>query len=161
MCSYNHFEYGEHLAIKLKPISHTPEKPRFFEAFGLEDLFNLNDKLSSVTGTILIAVNGYESDSKDNGADGLNDTLQYTFIVARNTVADRPKTITNAFEECRVICKQIRNHLFQDETIVPIIDRDTQLNGIGPIGDNFYGCMLTFSIQEGENFFIDPTLWNE
>lgn len=158
---YNHFEYGKQLAIKLKPIGHTPEKPRFFEAFGLEDLFNLDDKLSSVTGMILIAVNGYESDSQDNGADSLNDTIQYGFIVARNTIADRPETITTAFEECRVICKQIRNALFQDRQLSAVINRNTQINGIGPIGDNFYGSMITFSIQENEDFFIDETFWNE
>ena len=95
---YNHFSYGEQLAIRLKSISHTPEKPRFFEAFGLEDLYNLDDKLSSVTGMILIAVNGYESDSRDNGGDSLNDALQYSFIVARNTISDRPQTITSAFD---------------------------------------------------------------
>lgn len=158
---YNHFEYGKQLAIKLKPISHTPENPRFFEAFGLEDLFNLDDKLSSVTGMILIAVNGYESDSQDNGADSLNDTIQYGFIVARNTIADRPETITTAFEECRIVCKQIRNALFQDRQLSTVINRSTQINGIGPIGDNFYGCMITFSIQENEDFCIDETFWNE
>lgn len=161
MCSYEHFKYGEQLAIRLKPISHIPEKPRFFEAFGLEDLFNLDDKISSITGTILIAVDGYESDSKDNGADGLNDTMQYAFIVARNTIADRPQTITTAFRECRKICKQIRNHLLQDHTLANFIDRDTQINGIGPIGDNFYGCLLSFSMEESEDLTIDSTFWNE
>lgn len=151
---YNHFSYGEQLAIRLKSISHTPEKPRFFEAFGLEDLYNLDDKLSSVTGMILIAVNGYESDSRDNGGDGLNDALQYSFIVARNTISDRPQTITSAFEECRPVCKQIRNVLFQDPQLSYAIDRNTQINGIGPIGDNFYGCMLTFTIHEAEDFLL-------
>ena len=69
---YNPFEYGKTLAIRLKPIAHTPEKPRFFTAFGLEDLYNFNEKLSSVSGMILIAVDGCESESKRNEADALN-----------------------------------------------------------------------------------------
>lgn len=161
MDTYNHFEYGEQLAIKLKPISHTPETPRFFVAFGVEDLFTFEDKLSSVIGTVLIAVDGYESDSKGNGADALNDTRMYGFIVAKNTVSDRIETIKEAFNECRQICKQIRNKLFQDERLAGMIDRDTQINGIGPIGDNFYGCMLSYSIQESEDFLVDETFWNE
>lgn len=160
MDTYNHFNYGERLASKIKPIAHTPEKPRYFKAFGLEDLFTFDEKLSSVIGTILIAVDGYESDSKDNGADGLTDTQQYAFIVARNTVSDRSDTIASAFSECRKICKQIRNALFQDVQLSSIIDRDTQINGIGPIGDNFYGCLLSFSIRESENFLLDETFWN-
>ena len=158
---YNHFDYGEQLAIRLKPIVHTPEKPRYFKAFGLEDLFTFDDKLSSVSGTILVAVDGYESESKDNGADGLTDRQQYAFIVARNTVSDRPDTLASAFRECRKICKQIRNALLQDTQLSSIIDRDTQINGIGPIGDNFYGCLLSFSMRESEDFLLDETFWNK
>ena len=66
---YDHFAYGEALASSLKDISHSPQKKRFFTAFGLEDLTDLNDSLSSVDGNILIAVDGCESDSEDNGAD--------------------------------------------------------------------------------------------
>ena len=55
---YDHFAYGEALASSLKDISHSPQKKRFFTAFGLEDLTDLNDSLSSVDGNILIAVDG-------------------------------------------------------------------------------------------------------
>ncbi len=158
---YNHFAYGEQLATQLIPINHCPEKPRFFEAFGIEDLYTFEDKLSSVTGTILIAVDGYESDSKGNRGDGLNDTRQYAFIVARNTVSDRVETVKQAFADCRIICKQIRNKLFQDAQLACLIDCDTQINGIGPIGDNFYGCMLSFSVEENENCQLDATYWKE
>ena len=75
---YDHFAYGEALASSLKDISHSPQKKRFFTAFGLEDLTDLNDSLSSVDGNILIAVDGCESDSEDNGADALNDKQVYS-----------------------------------------------------------------------------------
>ena len=85
---YDHFAYGEALASSLKDISHSPQKKRFFTAFGLEDLTDLNDSLSSVDGNILIAVDGCESDSEDNGADALNDKQVYSFIVAQSTVSE-------------------------------------------------------------------------
>ena len=68
---YDHFAYGEALASALKAISHTSQKKRFFTAFGLEDLISLDDSLSSINGTILIAVDGCESESEDNEADSL------------------------------------------------------------------------------------------
>ena len=108
---YDHFAYGEALASSFKDISHTPDKRRFFTAFGLEDLTNLNDQLSSVTGTILIAVDGCESESEDNEADGLNDKQIYSFIVAMNTVSGKPDSINQAAKHCKKICKQIRNVL--------------------------------------------------
>lgn len=152
---YNHFAYGEALASQLKDISHTPQKKRFFTAFGLEDLINLDDNLSSVTGTILIAVDGQESESEDNGADGLNDKQVYSFIVARNTITGQPDTINQAARHCKLICKQIRNKLLTDSSLAGYIDRNTQINGIGPIGDNFYGAVLTFFLNVSEEFFVD------
>ena len=156
---YDHFTYGEALASSLKAILHTPQKIRFFTAFGLEDLTTMDDNLSSINGTILIAVDGCESDSEDNGADGLNDKQIYSFIVARNTISGNPSSINQAAKECKKICKQIRNRLINDPSLVGIIDRNTQINGIGPIGDNFYGTVLTFSLDVPEDFFIDINYW--
>lgn len=161
MEQYSHYEYGELLASKLKVISHTPQHPRFFTAFGLEDLFGFEDKLSSVTGTILIAVDGMESESSDNNGDGLTDNNEYSFIIARNTNSSRPETIIQAAKDCKAIAKQIRNRLFHDQTLKCFISRNTHINGIGPIGDNFYGVILTFSLHEAENFFIDSKFWEE
>lgn len=157
---YNHFSYGEQLAKQLKVVSHTSEKPRFFTAFGLEDLYSLNDKLSSVTGTILIAVDGCESTSEGNVADSLSDEMTYSFIVACNTNADRPETINQAAANCRQIAKQIRNRLFHDPVLKHTISRNTSINGIGPIGDNFYGVALFFTLQVSEEFFIDHSYWH-
>lgn len=154
---YNHFTYGEALASSLKDISHSPQKNRFFTAFGLEDLVSFEDKLSSVTDTILIAVDGCESESEDNGADGLNDKQVYSFIVAKNTISGNPDSINLAVTQCKKICKQIRNKLLQDPTLVNYIDRNTQINGIGPIGDNFYGAILTFFLNVPEDFFVDSS----
>lgn len=132
---YDHFAYGEALASALKAISHTSQKKRFFTAFGLEDLISLDDSLSSINGTILIAVDGCESESEDNEADSLNDKQVYSFIVARNTISGNPETINQAAKQCK---------------------SNTQINGIGPIGDNFYGTVLTFFVNVPEEFIVDP-----
>lgn len=161
METYNHFTYCETLARRLKAIAHTDDRSRFFTAFGIEDLYNFDDKLSSVVGTILIAVDGHESDSTDNGADTLTDHRAYSIIIARNTINDRPHTISQAAEHARVLAKQIRNKLLNEPHLQGIIDRGTQITGIGPIGDNFYGVILTFSLSEPEEFIIDQTYWEE
>lgn len=154
---YNHFAYGRKLAEKLKPIA----PHHFYTAYGLEDLPDFEDRLSSVAGYVLIAVNGYESDSSDNRADGLTDTMQYAFIVAHNTVSDRQETIEAAFESSRAICKQIRNALLLDDELRGYIHKETQINGIGPIGDNFYGCMLSFSVTIPESYHLSADYWEE
>lgn len=158
---YNHFAIAEKFATRLKAIGHSPENPKCFKAYGLEDLFNFDDRLSSLNGYILIAVDGHESDSSANRSDGLTDTRHYAYIVARNTISDRTETIESAFAECRKLCKQIRNALLQDESLLGYLNRDTQINGIGPIGDNFYGCMLSISVDEPENYFVDDSYWEQ
>lgn len=158
---YNHFACAEKFATQLKAIKHTPENSKYFKAYGLEDLFNFDDRLSSLKGYVLIAVDGYESDSVSNRGDGLTDTRHYAFIVAHNTVTDRTETIEEAFSGCRKICKQIRNALLQDESLFGCLNRNTQINGIGPIGDNFYGCMLSISVDEPEDYRIDDSYWKK
>lgn len=156
---YNHFQYGAILATSLKAIPHTTEKPRYFTAFGLEDLVTLEQQLSSVTGTILIAVDGFESHTENNGADALTEVAEYSFIVAQNTLSTRPDSIAQAATRSRELCKAIRNHLLQDATLSGYLQRSTQINGIGPIGDNFYGTILTFTIATPEPFTTNPDYW--
>ena len=102
---YNHFTYCERLARHLKAVAHTDARPRFFTAFGLEDLYNFEDRLSGVTGTVMIAVDGQESESADNRADALSDNDTYSIILARNTQRDKPQTINEAVAACKQLAK--------------------------------------------------------
>lgn len=158
---YDHFTVGETLATHLRDIAHTPKHPRFFTAFGIEDLYDFEDRLSCVSGTILIAIDSNESDTTDNRADSLIDRAAYSFVVARNTNSDRTSTIQESVRKCKLIVKQIRNRLFLTPSLQGIIDHDTQITGIGPIGDNFYGVILTFYLDTPESYFIDPNYWKE
>ena len=111
---YNHFAYCERLARHLKAVAHTDARHRFFTAFGLEDLYNFEDRLSGVTGTVMIAVDGQESESADNGADALSDNDTYSIILARNTQRDKPQTRDEAVAACKQLAKQVRNFLMAD-----------------------------------------------
>lgn len=160
---YNHFSYCEMLARHLKAVGHADGRPRFFTAFGLEDLYNFEDKLSSVVGTVLIAVDGQENESSDNGADALSDNDTYSIILARNTQRDKPNTIDEAVAACKVLAKQVRNYLLADPNLSyrPVIDRNMTINGIGPIGDGFYGVVLTYRIVSYNSFEVEPDYWEE
>lgn len=156
---YNHFEYMEQVARRLKPIGHTDHHRRFLTAYGLEDLYNIDDRLSDLRDYVLIAVDGYEGDLTMNGADGLADVRQYGVIICHHTQADRTETIDAAFKECSVLCREVCHHLLNDDTLRPYLGMDWQLNGIGPIGDGFYGCLLSFSMSEWTDYIINPELW--
>ena len=66
------------------------------------------------------------------------------------------RSINQAAKQCKCICKQIRNKLLKE---VEYVDRNTQINGIGPIGDNFYGTVLTFFLNVPEDYIIDENFF--
>ena len=158
---YNHFATMEAMARALKAVGHSDRHPRFFKAWGLEDLFTLHDKISTVRDFILIAVDGYETQSRDNHGDGLSETRQYGVIIARSAPNDNPAKIATAFDESRTLLLGVRNRLLQDPALLGYINRDTELTGIGPIGDNFYGCLLSFSLTVPEDWTVDESLFND
>lgn len=158
---YDHYAYCEQLARSLKVVGHTGQRPRFFTAFGLEDLYNFEDKLSAVTGMVLIAVDGTEMDSAGNRADGLADTYTYSIILAQNTQRDRPDTIAQAVHQCRDTALQVRNLLRLDPDLRDGLGLEMQLNGIGPIGDGFYGVVLTYTVTEYPDYTIDTDYFTD
>ena len=161
METYDHYTYCEALARKLKAVGHTGQRPRFFTAFGLEDLYNFEDKLSAVTGMVLIAVDGTEMDSAGNRADGLADTCTYSIILAKNTQRDRPDTIAQAIRQCRETALQVRNLLLLDPDLRDGLGLEMRLNGIGPIGDGFYGVVLTYTVTEYPDYTIDTNYFTD
>lgn len=156
---YDHYAYCEQVARTLKAVGHDDQRPRFFTAFGLEDLYNFEDKLSAVTGMVLIAVDGTEMDSTDNRADGIADTYTYSIILAKNTQRDRPDTIAQAIRQCKCTAQQVRNLLRLDPDLQYSLGLEMQLNGIGPIGDGFYGVMLTYTVTDYPDYAIDEKQW--
>lgn len=153
------FTYAEGLAGQLSAIGHTSQNRRFFTSFGLEDLVFFSDRLSSLTGFVMIAIDGHESESDDNLADALGARYHYGIIICRNTVSDDPSSVSSAFSECDRLCRAVRNRMFHE--LRPAVSRNTEINGIGPIGDNFYGCLLSFTLEKTEGFVIDANDWED
>lgn len=159
MNDFDFLSYAERLARMHNFISHSDDHCRFFPSFGLEDLVSFTDRLSSLEGFVMIAVDGCESESSDNRADALDGAYHYGIIVCRNTVSGSPSSLFGAVRESARICAQLRNRMFHE--LRPRISRDTEINGIGPIGDNFYGCLLSITMNDTEGFDIDQTYWKQ
>lgn len=162
METYDHYTYCEDLARQLKAVGHTDARPRFFTAFGLEDLYDFEDRLSAVgPGMVLIAVDGTEMDSEGNRADGIADTYTYSVILAGSTRRDRPGTLAQAVARCKAVALQVRNLLLLDPDLRGKLRQEFSLNGIGPIGDGFYGVMLTYRVAEYPDYELDVSYFNE
>lgn len=163
---YSHFEYGESLARRLKAISHTDEQQHFYRATEAEELTDLNARLSSASGMILVAIDGSNSDFSWKNSDSLMERPQYFFIVARQTTSGDTDTLFAAQVECSAVVRQIISRMVFDhqryEHGMTYLDESSfTARGIGPIGENFYGIILGFNLDVGLDCRIDKTLWNE
>ena len=166
MIPYNHFQYGEMLARKLKAIAHTDENEHYYRATEAENLQELNERLSSANGMILIAIDGCNSDVSWNDSDSLMELPQYFFVIAKETAGNDIAKIFESQSECKAVALQIIARMKKDGrdfnlSLQYLEEKSITVRGIGPIGDNFYGVIFGFNMNYGINYQLDKSMWEE
>lgn len=161
---YNHFQYSENLARKLKAIGHTDSDCHFFRATEQTELRELEDNLSSAHGMIMLAVDGKDSGFQFRNSDSLMERPAYSLVIAKQTSSSDSDTVFKAQQECKAVMMQVISRMLNDardyKHRCDLIDPDSfRIEGFGPIGDLFYGVMLWFALDEGVNFEIKPDMW--
>ena len=162
--SYDHISYGESLARSIRVIGHSASNKKYFQAFGLEDLYEIDELISGLSGFILIAIDGKESEIKENRADALNRTTHYGFIVAGPTLSTDQPSISRTSDDCEAVIHQIIARLrldLPDFSPDELSDDVFSVNGIGPIADNYYGVMLSFAVVTPFRPVINPDFWED
>lgn len=153
---YNHYEFCEEMARKLRAVGHTDQRQRFFKASGTEWLADIEERLSAVSGTVLIAVDSGEMDTQGFGAEGLKDDWKFFVILAKATDNDHLDTVHAAMQDCRTLAVAVRNVLFRRYVRMP---RTTSIFAVGPLADNFYGVALEFTMTAYDNYAPDESLF--
>lgn len=160
---YNHYEYCEAIARNLKSIQHSDADRHYFRAIEQTELTELEQRISSAHGMIMIAIDGSFS-SFQHDSDSLIQRPAYTIVIAKQTKASDTDTVFQAIADSRQAMMQVISRMLCDardyQSNCDLIDPSTfQLEGFGPIGDLFYGVILTFSLAEGVSYAIDPSMW--
>lgn len=155
--NYNHYEFCEEMARRLRAVGHTDERQRFFKASGGEWFADLEDRLSAVSGTVLIGVDTGETDTQGFGAEGLEDTNKFFIILAQSTDNDHPDTVHAAMQACRLLAIAVRNVLIRRYPIE--MSRSCSIFAVGPMADNFYGVALEFSMVAYDDYAPDESLF--
>lgn len=156
------FALAEFLVQNLKPIEHKD----LLRAFGLEDLEDFHSRMTSIGSMCLIAVDG--SDIKGKTAGGYrNHAQQYNLIVCKPGSNTDPDIMFSAVQECTVVTKEIEAYLLRESQnenntfglFRYFEDDSVEFSGVGPIGDNFYGSMLTFTLTTPKAYTKNNDLW--
>lgn len=163
---YNHFQYSETLARKLKPIGHNDGDCHFFRASGQTRMTELINNVSSVNGGVLIAVDGKIIDFEWINSDSLIVNPTYGIVIIFPTKSTDTGSIFAAQTKATDVALQCIAKIMQDASRYKDgcdkIDPDSfQIDGFGPMGDLFYGIELSFSLADGLNYELNPEMWNE
>ncbi len=158
---YNHFEYGKMLADKLKPI-----QGRYYKATEQTEMQELSVQLSEAKDTILIAVDGAESSFSFPNSDSLLEYPKYSFAIVSQTDSSDVQTVLNAQNKCKEFAKQIIAKMLQDaikyKNGLEFVDGGSfKIAGMGPVGDNFYGVLLTISFSQGISYCLNKSMWED
>lgn len=164
---YNHFSYGLMLATKLKAIKHIDDNDcHFFRATAQDELKELEDRISQAHDVILIAIDGTDSDFDWKNSDSLIEQPSYLFAVVQETDSSDTDSVFKALTHCKVIGHQIMSKMLQDRSkyksgLDYLEPSSYRMKGFGPIGDNFYGVLLSFLFEKGIEYKINKEMWED
>lgn len=160
---YNHYDYCEAIARKLKPIGHSDSDRHFYRATEQTELQELVERMSSAHGMIMIAIDG-SFRSFRHEADSLMELPSYTIAIAKQTRSTDTDTIFDAIRDSKAAMMQVISRMLCDareyQHDCELIDASSfRMEGFGPIADLFYGVILSFSLNEGVDYCVNPEMW--
>lgn len=161
---YQHFEYTEDLARSLKAIAHTDENKSFFRATQQTTLEELRASFSSVRGTIMVAFDSQLIDYTWKNSDSLVEEYTVGILIIQPTSSTDTSSIFNAQRECRKLAKECINKMMTDayhyrNDCDKIDPSSFEITGMGPVVDTFYGVMLTYKLDYGVSYSLNPDMW--
>lgn len=161
MEQYNHFAYGLDLTQKMVLFQPKVEKA-YFESPNSDTLLSLSQRLSSINHPILIAIDGNDADYEDNNAEVVMEKPQYFFMILMPASSDNAAKILEVQAQCKANCRQIQAKLIADSRKYKfgglLIDSFT-MRSIGPVGENLYGIIMGFQLEQSIDYRIKNDFW--
>lgn len=164
MDRYNHFVYSEWIARHLKSIGHSERSCHFLRSDKVEEISDLEERISQIVGYVAIAIDGYNSDFAWSNDDNLINIPQYFFAIVRQTESGDIDSVHESKRLCHEELKEVIGRMMMDyeegnEGLDFLDIENMTVRGIGPLAERFYGVMLGFSMKNPTAFGIDESKW--
>ena len=161
---YKHFEYSEFLARHLAPIRHTDTDCHFLRSDEVEEISDLEERISSIRDYVLVAIDGHNSDFSWINSDNLVNTPQYFIAVLKQSETGNIDAVHQSKAACKDILMQIVCRMMVDreeeQNGLQFLEVDSMtMRGVGPMSENFYGVMLGFNLRSPITYFINESMW--
>lgn len=161
---YKHFEYSEFLARHLAPIRHTDTDCHFLRSDEVEEISDLEARISSIRDYVLVAIDGHNSDFSWINSDNLVNIPQYFIAVLKQSETGNIDAVHKSKADCKEILMQIVCRMMVDReeerNELQFLEVDSMImRGVGPMSENFYGVMLGFNLRRPVQYFINESMW--
>jgi hypothetical protein len=168
--NFSFVDYMKGLAFKNRLLQHTDEKKAFYRVSSITNLEELLTSGSFGKNRCMLVIDGREGRMVDNESDNLLDNQYYTFFIVEHVEQNDPDKRQQALVMCMYVVKQVLGKMFLDKrndqkgktplTGLGNLDRASiYYKEFGPIGDNFWGYMVSFSLMEPPNIRYNEQDW--
>lgn len=165
MEKFDFITYMLDCAVRLKDIQHTEENQRFFRISGISQLEELLANLPDVSVPALMVENNEQGRFSDPGpSDNFLDIPYFAFFVIDKAPFNDFDQIEAVKSKTKAIGLKILSRMLNDRRhyrkgLVMLKFDSVPYQSIGPIGDNCFGTMFSFTVQNMANTRHNPEDW--
>lgn len=162
--------YMRDCATRLKSIGNTEANEHFFRCSGIANMEELLGSASAQSPLLMVTDNP-EGRLEDNDSDHVLDRQLFTFTVLTHVNSSDFGEREDAIKLTKAIAFKILGKMKRDKRKegmrqISIGLRDLELgsityNTIGPLGDNYYGTDVSFTILNKPDLAYDANDWTE
>jgi len=164
--SFNFKEYMLDCATRLKDVGHTEDQLKFFRVSSIGHLDEVLSNLSNIEFPALLIQDNMEGNLGDhNTSNNYIDTPYYVFYIIKHVGHENHDQREEAKKECKTIGFKMLSKMVNDKrnlihglTFLQFVNIPYQT--IGPIGDNCFGVMFSFSVSDNANLVYNANDWN-
>ena len=171
MTPFDFITYMQTIATNLKDIQHTAETPRFHKISSIANLEELLQTTIVTNGIQMLVLDTHEGGIIDNDAAGLFDDMYYTFYLVQNLDITDMSERQTTLAALKLSCKKIMSKMFKDmkddgnkaiddRIGLNMLDRNSiRYLTVGPMGDNYQGIQVTFTLAETFSYAYKAADW--
>jgi hypothetical protein len=167
---FNFIEYFRDIAEKLTDIQHTESQPRFHRVSGIASIEELMTNMGHTTGFQLLVEDNYNGRFANNLSENWLNYRLYTFYILKQAAVTNADELEDERAECmdiacKIIAKLKYDHLtdHRAQTNYGLRNLDNagiRYQSVGPLGDHYYGILISFNLLEPAHLVYDPADYN-
>jgi hypothetical protein len=165
--SFNFVTYMRTCAENLAEVRHSDFNQAFFRVSGIGQLDEMLGNLSKIKFPAILVHDNTEGTFADrNTSNNYLDTPYFVFYVVQHVKHGDYNAAQEAKENCKAIGKKILARMLRDKRksrhgLLFLDFRNIPYTAIGPIGDNCYGTMFSFTVSENATLTMNSGDWDD